>query len=68
MLLALAERGLIYRTRHGRYAFTVPMSELMIQRRMSREQEVEASWQSPPPQMARKAEPPAKPKKKRWFS
>ncbi len=68
MLLALAERGLIYRTRHGRYAFNVPMSELMIQRRMSREQDVEASLQSPPPQMARKAEPPAKPKKKRWFS
>lgn len=43
-LLALCERGLLYRTRHGRYAFTVPMSEMMIIRRFRNEQEVEESW------------------------
>ncbi len=48
MLLALCERGLIYRTRHGRYAFTVPMSETMILRRMKTEEELEASWEATP--------------------
>jgi hypothetical protein len=72
MLLALSDRGLIYRTRHGRYAFTVPMSEVMILRRLQRDQDVENSWQSPPTNVPaatpRKAEAPAKPKKKGWFS
>jgi AAA ATPase domain len=72
MLVALADRGLIYRTRHGRYAFTVPMSEIMIQRRLQRDQEVESSWQSPrpaaPQQPAQRAAPAAKPKRKGWFS
>ncbi len=44
MLQALCERGLLYRTRHGRYAFTVPMSEVMILRRSKSEEDVEASW------------------------
>lgn len=46
MLLALVDRGLIYRTRHGRYAFTVPMSELMIMRRLARENEARNDWQT----------------------
>lgn len=44
LLAALAERGLIYRTRHGRYAFTVPMSETMILRRFEAERQVIDSW------------------------
>lgn len=47
-LQALCERGLIYRTRHGRYAFTVPMSEVMIRRRMRTEEDVEQSWVQAP--------------------
>ncbi len=47
-LQALCERGLIYRTRHGRYAFTVPMSEVMIRRRMRSEDDVEQSWMAQP--------------------
>jgi hypothetical protein len=54
MLLGLCDRGLLYRTRHGRYAFTVPMSEAMILRRLRREEDISASWDvkppSPPPQ------------------
>lgn len=49
MLQALADRGLVYRTRHGRYAFTVPMSEFMIARRMRSETFVEDSWEAPAP-------------------
>ena len=48
MLQALTERGLLYRTRHGRYAFTVPMSEIMILRRMRDVGRVEDSWLMPP--------------------
>ncbi|MEQ1577752.1 MAG: AAA family ATPase [Hyphomicrobium sp.] len=44
MLQTLCERGLLYRSRHGRYAFTVPMSETMILRRSQSGQDVEASW------------------------
>jgi hypothetical protein len=44
-LASLVERGLIYRTRHGRYAFTVPMSENMILRRYKHDETVEESWQ-----------------------
>ena len=47
MLQALCERGLLYRTRHGRYAFTVPMSETMILRRFQSEKDVEDSWLTP---------------------
>ncbi len=51
MMLALCERGLLYRTRHGRYAFTVPMSEAMILRRIKAEQEVTSSWTLAPPEL-----------------
>jgi hypothetical protein len=70
-LTALVERGLLFRTRHGRYAFTIPMSEHMILRRHNMDQKIEESWQQelhdssvaaaapqPAPQAA---------KKKRWF-
>ncbi|MEO1543248.1 MAG: ATP-binding protein [Pseudomonadota bacterium] len=46
-LVALCEKGMLYRTRHGRYAFTVPMSEQMIINRITRSEAVDASWQSP---------------------
>ncbi len=49
MLQALTERGLLYRTRHGRYTFTVPMSEIMILRRMRNAERVEDSWLGVPP-------------------
>jgi DNA-binding MarR family transcriptional regulator len=49
MLQALTERGLLYRTRHGRYAFTVPMSEMMILRRIRNAERVEDSWLAAPP-------------------
>jgi len=52
MLLALTERGLLYRTRHGRYAFTVPMSEMMILRRVRNSERVEESWLEAPPSFA----------------
>jgi hypothetical protein len=72
-LAALVERGLIYRTRHGRYAFTVPMSEYMILRRHRQDEAIEDSWQTnrvdaqvtaPKPQNDSKTKPP---KKKSWF-
>jgi len=44
MLNALCERGLIYRTRRGKFAFTVPMSEEMIIRRLTAENVVADSW------------------------
>lgn len=44
MLHALSDRGLVYRSRHGRYAFTVPMSEAMILGRLQSEEELERSW------------------------
>lgn len=47
MLQSLCDKGLLYRTRHGRYAFTVPMSEFMILRRSKLErsrEEVEDSY------------------------
>ena len=49
LLQALCERGIVYRTRHGFYAFTVPMSDEMILRRLQSEEEVVKSWQEPPP-------------------
>jgi DNA-binding IclR family transcriptional regulator len=63
MLQALCDRGLIYRTRHGRFAFTVPMSETMIQRRLRSEQEVADSWQT----TGATKPSPAKSKGWRWF-
>lgn len=47
-LQALVDRGILYRTRHGRYAFTVPMSEAMILRRMQADDLIEQSWVSAP--------------------
>lgn len=47
MMQGLCERGLLYRTRHGRYAFTVPMSDMMILRRCRPETHVEDSWLRP---------------------
>lgn len=47
-LQALVERGLLYRTRHGRFAFTVPMSEAMILRRLDTETGIDESWAMPP--------------------
>jgi hypothetical protein len=49
MLGALCERGMLFRTRHGYYAFTVPMSEAMISRRMRRLEEMTSSWDNHPP-------------------
>ena len=49
MLQSLCDKGLLYRTRHGRFAFTVPMSEFMILRRTKLErsrEEVEDSYLS----------------------
>lgn len=48
-LVSLCDKGMLYRTRHGRYAFTVPMSEQMIANRMSKAQAVEESWGSSAP-------------------
>jgi hypothetical protein len=74
MLLALVDRGLIYRTRHGRYGFTVPMSELMIVRRLLREQAAATSWQSsrydvlaPAPQVSIQPAPVKAKKARGWF-
>ena len=48
MLTGLCERGVLYRTRHGRYAFTVPMSEFMILKRLQREDDIARSWDAEP--------------------
>jgi AAA ATPase domain len=73
ILAALVDRGLLYRTRHGRYAFTVPMSEMMIVRRLRRELDVADSWNThsqiapaPPPPAAGHI-PPKPARKKSWF-
>lgn len=57
LVAGLCERGLLYRTRHGHYAFTVPMSEEMILRRLRTDQQVDDSWQMPET-AARPAVPP----------
>src|SRR5207244_543245 len=44
LLHALCERGLIYRTRRGCFAFTVPMSESMILRRLQSSDQIADSW------------------------
>ena len=44
MMQALCERGLLYRSRHGRYRFTVPMSEMLIQRRQRADVELTDFW------------------------
>jgi AAA ATPase domain len=72
-LAALCDRGMLYRTRHGRYAFTVPMSEAMILRRLRREDDVAASWEqdepkvtSAPPPIMEKVKP-ERARKRGWF-
>ena len=76
LMLALCDRGLLYRTRHGRYAFTVPMSEIMILRRIEAEQDISASWSLTPPALpvseAQIAKPqnddvPPKRRRRSWF-
>lgn len=51
-LQGLVDRGMLYRARRGRYAFTVPMSEVMIMRRLNSEDSVERSWSQPSPSVA----------------
>ncbi len=46
-LVALCDKGMIYRTRHGRYSFTVPMSEQMILNRLAKTDDVAGSWNEP---------------------
>ncbi len=46
-LVALCDKGMIYRTRHGRYSFTVPMSEQMIINRLTKVDDVAGSWGAP---------------------
>lgn len=59
VLSVLCERGLLYRTRRGYYAFTIPYSEAMINRRLQREEGVHMSWANvltavpPPPPVTR---------------
>ncbi|MBS0242463.1 MAG: AAA family ATPase [Proteobacteria bacterium] len=64
----LVERGLIYRTRHGRYAFTIPMSETMILRRFRKDSQFTSGdspdHRPPPKQPSVQPEPP---RRKRWF-
>jgi AAA ATPase domain len=78
ILSALCDRGMLFRTRHGYYAFTVPMSEVMIQRRMRRQKEMSSSWETPAgkdepqPEIkvvpAASVEPQSAPKRRRgWF-
>lgn len=71
ILQTLGERGLVYRVRHGRYAFTVPLSEKMIIRRFVAEHEGAEGW-GDTVATGGTGEPPAveKPKLKRrwrWF-
>jgi hypothetical protein len=66
MLQSLCDRGLIYRARRGRFAFTVPMSEIMISRRLRSESEVAESWAKAPDQGASATDPARK--RWRWFS
>jgi hypothetical protein len=73
MMVALCERGMLYRTRHGQYAFTVPMSEAMILRRLRHDDDIAASWE---PTVVASAAPvvvpaeviqAARPRKRSWF-
>jgi hypothetical protein len=66
MLLALTDRGILYRTRHGRYSFTVPMSEEMILRRLATESCVDDSWQAT--REAPMMPPPPAPKRSKVWS
>jgi len=59
LLTALCDRGLIYRSRRGHYAFTVPMSEVMIRNRLRTQAEVENSWRITLPPAPRQMTAPA---------
>lgn len=48
ILQSLCDRGLVYRVRHGRYAFTVPLSESMITRRFNAETVGADGWGEKP--------------------
>lgn len=73
MLAALCDRGMIYRTRHGRYAFTIPLSEMMILRRLNRDEAVLDSWEQPRPASEDQGSTPAltvaatRQKRRNWF-
>ena len=75
MLMGLCDRGLLYRTRHGRYAFTVPLCEAMILRRLRREEDMLASWDQAPKEpthavvqhTAPAAPKPSRAAKRGWF-
>ncbi len=81
MLQGLCDRGLLYRRRHGRYAFTIPMSHQMIARRMRSSQSIDDQWHygssasartaanaSAAAAAARPDAPPPKKKRARWFA
>jgi len=65
-LQALCDRGLIYRTRRGQFAFTVPMSEEMIRRRLAATEEVADGWSQVA--TAHSVQAQSKAKRWRWFS
>lgn len=44
LLQGLVERGLIYRTRRGKFAFSLPMSQAMIRRRIHAESRMTGGW------------------------
>jgi len=44
MLHGLVERGVVYKTRHGHFAFTLPMSSLMIKRRIEAAEMADRGW------------------------
>ncbi len=67
MLHALTEKGLVYRSRHGRYAFTVPMSEKMILNRMQTQDELEQSWLADVSDASEQFLKTAKKRRWRWF-
>lgn len=66
-LAGLSERGLVFRTRHGRYALSIPMSEDMIARRFANG-EVTALPPTGPAAPVRSAPPPAAGPSSRWRS
>lgn len=44
LLQGLVERGLVYRTRRGKFAFSLPMSQAMIRRRIHAESRMSTAW------------------------
>jgi len=69
MMSELSDCGLIYRTRQGHYAFTVPMSETMILRRLQKQEENQPSLAPEPPSFILQERPqPQKEVRKKKFS